>query len=196
MVSALNRSVISMCSSGTNRPTCLKTSCSASVHRQTGSVSSRRAVMKGLGVGLITVTTPKIAWSAAKPQSTNVGSYLPEADTGFVHFQPSDTQTPVTIIWNKLCIRGGGVLWSSCTNDCDLPVVSCLPHNIRRCVQAIRAGVIKANNAYRFVLPNSWSEQRIANIQSGNFCMVSSASAIASSASVAASENLPVTAQV
>ena len=39
-------------------------------------------------------------------------------------------------------------------------------------MQSIRAGVIKANNAYKFILPESWSEQKIANIQSGNFCMV------------------------
>jgi len=43
---------------------------------------------------------------------------------------------------------------------------------IRCTLQSLRAGVIKAKDSYQFVLPESWVEQRIANIQSGNFCMV------------------------
>ena len=41
--------------------------------------------------------------------------------------------------------------------------------------QAIRAGVIDVTkDPYRFALPPSWKPGKIANIQSGNFCMVGS----------------------
>ena len=43
-------------------------------------------------------------------------------------------------------------------------------------MQSIRAGVINYKDGYRFSHPPSWKEQKIANIQSGNFCMVSSQS--------------------
>jgi hypothetical protein len=40
-------------------------------------------------------------------------------------------------------------------------------------LQAIRAGVIDATKApYRFALPPTWHEGKVANIQSGNFCQV------------------------
>ena len=44
---------------------------------------------------------------------------------------------------------------------------------IHTLLQAIRAGVINVKDSYRFSHPASWKEQKIANIQSGNFCMVS-----------------------
>ena len=44
---------------------------------------------------------------------------------------------------------------------------------LKSCMQSIRAGVINYKDAYRFSHPKSWREQKIANIQSGNFCMVS-----------------------
>ena len=39
--------------------------------------------------------------------------------------------------------------------------------------QAIRAGSINISEPYRFALPPSWKEGKVANIQSGNFCQVS-----------------------
>ena len=38
-------------------------------------------------------------------------------------------------------------------------------------LQAIRSGVIRADDSYSFSLPPGFSEQPVANIQSGNFCM-------------------------
>ena len=43
-------------------------------------------------------------------------------------------------------------------------------------LQSIRAGVIDAGDSYKFMIPESWSEQKIANILTGNFCMVTSLS--------------------
>jgi hypothetical protein len=37
---------------------------------------------------------------------------------------------------------------------------------------AIRAGSINIDEPYRFALPPSWKEGKVANIQSGNFCQV------------------------
>ena len=54
-------------------------------------------MLQGTGAALLTLATPKEAWSASKTQATNVGSYLPKAGNGdFVQFKPSDTQTPVS----------------------------------------------------------------------------------------------------
>lgn len=39
-------------------------------------------------------------------------------------------------------------------------------------LQAIRSGVINAEDSYRFEVPSSYREVGVANIQSGNFCMV------------------------
>ena len=43
-------------------------------------------------------------------------------------------------------------------------------------MQSIRAGTIDVSGgqAYRFSLPPSWKEGKVANIQSGNFCQVGS----------------------
>ena len=41
-------------------------------------------------------------------------------------------------------------------------------------MQSLRSGVINAKDSYRFSLPPSWKEQKIANIQSGNFWCVRS----------------------
>ena len=37
--------------------------------------------------------------------------------------------------------------------------------------QAIRAGNINMSEPYRFAVPPTWREGKIANIQSGNFCL-------------------------
>lgn len=39
-----------------------------------------------------------------------------------------------------------------------------------RATPAIRAGTVKPDRPYTFILPASWSEDRVANIQSGNYC--------------------------
>lgn len=39
-------------------------------------------------------------------------------------------------------------------------------------LQAIRSGVINAEDSYRFEVPSTYREVGVANIQSGNFCMV------------------------
>lgn len=39
------------------------------------------------------------------------------------------------------------------------------------CSKAIRAGAIDIKEPYRFALPPTWHEGKVANIQSGNFCM-------------------------
>ena len=38
--------------------------------------------------------------------------------------------------------------------------------------QALRSGVINGDDSYRFEVPSSYREVGVANIQSGNFCMV------------------------
>eukprot|EP00877_Chromochloris_zofingiensis_P014811 jgi/Chrzof1/9584/Cz04g08120.t1_PPD6[v5.2] len=40
----------------------------------------------------------------------------------------------------------------------------------RKKTPAIRAGTVDPNNPYRFALPPSWKEAKVANIQSGNYC--------------------------
>ena len=39
-------------------------------------------------------------------------------------------------------------------------------------LQALRSGVINGEDSYRFEVPSSYREVGVANIQSGNFCMV------------------------
>lgn len=39
-------------------------------------------------------------------------------------------------------------------------------------LQALRSGVINAEDSYRFEVPSTYREVGVANIQSGNFCMV------------------------
>ena len=87
-------SSIPSCTFRTGKAT-LRPRCAA--HAEQQDASSRRTVLQGTGAALLTLVTPKEAWSASKTQATNVGSYLPKAGDGdFVQFKPSDTQTPVS----------------------------------------------------------------------------------------------------
>lgn len=52
-----------------------------------------------------------------------------------------------------------------CTQSCNDDVTAWL-------LQALRSGVINAEDSYRFEVPSSYREVGVANIQSGNFCMV------------------------
>lgn len=56
------------------------------------------------------------------------------------------------------------LLATHCTQFCD--VVSAW------LLQALRSGVINGEDSYRFEVPSSYREVGVANIQSGNFCMV------------------------
>lgn len=40
------------------------------------------------------------------------------------------------------------------------------------CLQSLRAGTVDSSNPYRFDIPPTWSEQRVSNTQSGNYCQV------------------------
>ena len=39
-------------------------------------------------------------------------------------------------------------------------------------MQSLRSGQIKVENVYTFSVPTNWSQEQVANIKSGNFCMV------------------------
>ncbi|KAJ0791845.1 putative photosystem II [Helianthus annuus] len=106
--------------------------------------SSRRQFLKGSSTVLLPLTTliPLHSPSVSLAKEVEVGSYLPlsSSDPSFVLFQASSKDTPA--------LRAGDFSVYVCGFD-------------------LLAGNVQP---YKFVLPPTWKQLRIANILSGNYC--------------------------
>lgn len=153
-------------------PVCIQrpspAACAAPVGRRE-SLAGLLALTGGL------VLLPNAPAHAAPTPAPQVGTLLPKDESlpGFVRYTPDSQRTPV---------RGElGVLSRVCASE-HVACVGChqkktlqqvvLTQQEVPLLQAIRAGVIKPNpEYYSFALPETWSEQKISNTLSGNFCM-------------------------
>ncbi|KAJ9523019.1 hypothetical protein QJQ45_023812 [Haematococcus lacustris] len=138
----------------------VKVRAEASSHRvvepslQARQVLDRRSTLIGIascGVASV-VPGPRNALAAADLQT--VGAYLPPAGVGdFVRFTPAKDKTPAG---NGLAAKAQGGL-AVCWLSPPWP-------------WALRAGTIKPDSPYTFILPPGFKELRISNTQNGNFC--------------------------
>lgn len=139
----------------------------------TDAMLSRRAALAGAAASLVALNAAQpMAVKAAPPASqTAVGTYLPPAGVeDFVLFVPDSKKTPV-----RAC--------APCWSPNQTKTIRASRRAPRLCLccgkfkepcfsppQALRAGTVDPSKPYRFAIPPAWSEQRVNNTASGNYC--------------------------